>query len=227
MTISASTSSSTSILKPVTGWGVSYVAQAAGPRLSVYSQPGALTPALTVDNPWRADPARPDTSVPQVFLVEAQRDNGWIRVRLPIRPNGSSGWVRSADVTISPVAYRLTIQLSAHRLTVLDRGQVTYTGTVAVGAPSTPTPTGHYYIRVLIKAPNPNTVYGPYAYGLSSHSNTLNTFDGADAEIGIHGNDNPAVLGTNVTHGCIRIDNTEITQLANTLPLGTPVDITT
>ena len=93
------------------------------------------------------------------------------------------------------------------------------------GAPGTPTPTGHYYIRVLIKAPNPNTVYGPYAYGLSSHSDALSSFEGGDAEIGIHGNDDASVLGGSVTHGCIRIDNAEITRLAGMLPLGTPVDI--
>ena len=78
---------------------------------------------------------------------------------------------------------------------------------------------------MLIKAPNPHTVYGPYAYGLSSHSDTLTTFDGGDAETGIHGNNDPSVLGTSITHGCIRIDNAEITRLANMLPLGTPVDI--
>jgi lipoprotein-anchoring transpeptidase ErfK/SrfK len=80
-------------------------------------------------------------------------------------------------------------------------------------------------IRVLIKAPNPNTVYGPYAYGLSSHSDTLTSFNGGDGEIGIHGNNDASVLGHNITHGCIRIDNAEITRLAGKLPLGTPVDI--
>ena len=91
--------------------------------------------------------------------------------------------------------------------------------------PLAPTPTGHYYIRVLIKAPNPTTVYGPYAYGLSSHSEALSSFDGGDAEIGLHGNDDASVLGRDVTHGCIRMDNTEITKLAGILPLGTPVEI--
>jgi lipoprotein-anchoring transpeptidase ErfK/SrfK len=76
-----------------------------------------------------------------------------------------------------------------------------------------------------VKAANPGTVYGPYAYGLSSHSDALSTFDGGDAEIGIHGNNDASVLGRNVTHGCIRMDNAEITKLAAILPLGTPVEI--
>jgi lipoprotein-anchoring transpeptidase ErfK/SrfK len=68
-------------------------------------------------------------------------------------------------------------------------------------------------------------VYGPFAYGLSSHSESLEEFAGGDAEIGIHGNNDPSVLGKSVTHGCIRMDNAAITMLSKLLPLGTPVDI--
>jgi lipoprotein-anchoring transpeptidase ErfK/SrfK len=134
--------------------------------------------------------------------------------------------VRTTDVKLTPVTYKILVQLGLHKISVLERGEVIYTGPIADGAPATPTPTGQYYIRVLIKAANPNTVYGPYAYGLSSHSNALSTFDGADAEIGIHGNDDASVLGHSITHGCIRMDNAEITQLSHILPLGVPVDIT-
>jgi lipoprotein-anchoring transpeptidase ErfK/SrfK len=203
----------------------SLTAQAIVPHLVVYRSPNAHTPARVLDNPWLVDPSQPATAVPQVFLVEARRPDGWVRVLLPVRPNGSSGWVRATDVTLSPVTFKVRVQLGVHRLTVFDHGQVVYRGPVADGAPATPTPVGRYYVRVLIKAPDPNTVYGPYAYGLSSHSDALTSFDGGDAEIGIHGNDDASVLGESVTHGCIRIDNTEITALAGTLPLGTPVDI--
>ena len=86
-------------------------------------------------------------------------------------------------------------------------------------------PIGQFSIRVLVRAIDPTTVYGPYAYGLSSHSETLETFNGGDAEIGIHGNNDASVLGSNVTHGCVRIDNDAITMLSRQLPLGTPVDI--
>ncbi len=221
-TIAASTTTTVGVAPDP---NVAFVAQAKVPRVRIYARPGAANPILTVDNPWRTQASRPDTAVPQVFLTDTRRDDGWVRVLLPIRPNGSVGWIRATDVSVSPVVYRLTVALAAHRITVYDHGTVQYSGKIADGALSTPTPPGRYYIRVLIKAPNPNTVYGPYAYGLSSHSDTLNMFDGSDAEIGIHGNDNPAVLGTSVTHGCIRIDNKEISTLATLLPLGTPVDI--
>ena len=91
-----------------------------------------------------------------------------------------------------------------------------YQGDVAIGTDDTPTPTGEYYVRVKVKAIDPNTVYGPYAWGLSSHSDALETFDGGDAEIGIHGNNDATVLGHDVTHGCVRMDNDAITTLTTT-----------
>ncbi len=218
---SSSSSTTTTSLPP----GVSLVARATVSKLAVFDQPGATAPAQILDNPWTVDPAVPSSTVPQVFLIESSRADGWLQVLLPVRPNGSTGWVRASDVSVGPVAFRVSVELGAHRITVFDHLSVLYQGPVAVGTQATPTPTGHYFIRVLIKAPNPHTVYGPYAYGLSSHSDALSTFGGADAEIGIHGNDDASVLGDDATHGCIRMDNTEITKLAGMLPLGTPVDI--
>lgn len=205
---------------------VSLVAVAVGPEVVVYDRPVRSAPNRAFPNPWSVDPQRPAAVVEQVFLVEDRQADGWIRVLLPVRPNGSSGWVRASNVSIRAVTYAVKVDLRARQITVLDRGAVLYQAPVAVGKPSTPTPTGRYYVRVLIKAPNPRTVYGPYAYGLSSHSDALTSFNGGDAEIGLHGNDDASVLGRAVTHGCIRMDNAEITQLAALLPLGTPVDIT-
>ena len=79
---------------------------------------------------------------------------------------------------------------------------------------------------MLLQSPDPGGAYGPFAYGLSSHSDALETFAGGDAEIGIHGNNDASALGQSVSHGCIRMDNAAITDLASKLPLGTPVDVT-
>lgn len=222
--VSASATTATSSTRPPVPAGA-LVAQAIGPRVTIYAQPNAGAHAQSFPNPWQVDPSRPKSLVPQVFLVETQRADGWDEVLLPVRPNGSVGWVRATEVTVRSVAYHVRVELGAHRITVLNGNAVVYQGPVAVGAPATPTPTGHYYIRVLIKAPSPNTVYGPYAYGLSSHSDALSTFNGGDAEIGLHGNNDASVLGHDVTHGCIRMDNAEIATLSTLLPLGTPVDI--
>lgn len=203
---------------------VSLIARVQVPNIGVYDSPTSPQPSRNFANPWplNNDPKLP---VQLVFLVE-QRQGSWLKVLLPIRPNGTTGYVRSGDVSLQQDQYRITVQLAAHRLVVYNGDAVMLSDTVAVGAPGTPTPTGTYFIRVLLKAPDPTTVYGPYAYGLSGHSEALDTFDGGDAELGIHGNNDASVLGTDASHGCIRMSNDKITTLAGLLPLGTPVQIT-
>jgi lipoprotein-anchoring transpeptidase ErfK/SrfK len=214
---------------------ISYIATAKPtvPEVSVYDAPNGTKASRQLENPWLYDPSVPTSKVPQVFLVKKQQ-TGWVQVLLPVRPNGSTGWVKSTDVSITPNPFAIKVALGAHKITVTNGASVVYTGPVAVGATDpplpdagkpTPTPTGQYYLRILLQAPDPNTVYGPYAYGLSSHSDSLDQFEGSDAEIGIHGNNDASVLGKNATHGCIRMDNAAITMLAKQLPLGTPVDI--
>ncbi len=195
-------------------------------NIGVFTSPGQPAPSQTFPNPWLYDPGNPATGVPQTFLVKSQRADGWVEVLLPVRPNGSTGWVQAADVSLTQNPYRIAVSLGAHTITVTNGHDVIYTGPVAVGAPDTPTPTGNYYLYVLLQAPDPSGPYGPYAYGLSSHSDALETFAGGDAEIGIHGNNDASALGQNVSHGCIRMDNAGITDLAGKLPLGTPVDVT-
>ena len=121
--------------------------------------------------------------------------------------------------------YELDVSVGAHTIQVRDGTSVVYQGPVAVGAPATPTPTGDYYVRVLLRSTDPTSVYGPFAYGLSAHSDALTTFAGGDAEVGVHGNNDASALGRSVTHGCVRMDNAEITALSALLPLGTPVHI--
>jgi lipoprotein-anchoring transpeptidase ErfK/SrfK len=226
---------STTISKSTVAPYVSYIATAKSTvtQVPIYDSPTATTPSRQLENPWLVDPNVPTSKVTQVFLVKEQRTD-WIQVLLPVRPNGSTGWVKTADVSVTPNTFAIKIQLAKHTITVTNAEKVLYTGKVAVGATDpplpdagkpTPTPTGEYYLRVLLQAPDPNTVYGPYAYGLSSHSDVLDEFAGGDAEIGIHGNNDASVLGTNATHGCVRMDNAAITMLSKQLPLGTPVDI--
>jgi lipoprotein-anchoring transpeptidase ErfK/SrfK len=215
---------------------LSYIAtvKPAVTKVDVFDAPSDGGKARTFDNPWLYDPEVPTSKVPQVFLVKQQRPDGWVQVLLPVRPNGSTGWVKAADVTLQPNPYSIDVELGAHTITVNKGADTIYRGPIAIGATNpplpdvgkpTPTPTGEYYLRILLQAPDPNTVYGPYAYGLSSHSDSLDEFAGGDAEIGIHGNNDASVLGTDATHGCIRMDNDAITTLAKQLPLGTPVTV--
>jgi lipoprotein-anchoring transpeptidase ErfK/SrfK len=150
---------------------------------------------------------------------------GWLHVFLPVQPNGSTGWIASREVSTAKTHYWVQVLQSAHRLKVYQGKKVLITTPAAIGKTDTPTPGGAYYLTELLQPPNPNGDYGPYAYGLSGQSTALTDFNGHDPIIGIHGTNQPNLLGTSVSHGCIRISNTMITRLAKMLPLGTPVQI--
>jgi len=180
-----------------------------------------------VDGAVRRTLADPQPSgAPLVFLVEERRP-GWLRVQLPVRPNGSSGWVRTDQVRVAGVPYRLDVHLAAHRLELYSFDALERTFPIGVGTRETPTPGGTFYLKELLRPPDPSGPYGPYAYGLSGFSNTLKSFAGGDGVIGIHGTDDPSAVGRDVSHGCIRLRNADITALTKALPLGTPVRILT
>lgn len=194
----------------------SIIATARGDRIAVYRKPGG-NPRFYMSNPTPVGSDR-------VFLVEGSNGDGWLRVLLPIRPNGSKAWIRSDDATLSKTTYRIHVYLADHRIVVKhDAGDVTIKGPIGVGTKRTPTPDGEYYIVSLLKTPKENSPYGPYAFGLSGFSSVLKSFAGGPGRIGLHGTNRPELLGQDVSHGCIRMSNDDITKLANTLPLGTPV----
>ena len=148
-----------------------------------------------------------------------------MRVLLPVRPNGSQGWVRTADVKLFQHDYRITVSTGSHELRVYRAGKVVMRAPVGLGTGTTPTPGGVFYVKELIRPTNPKGAYGPYAYGLSGYSDVLDEFLGGRGEIGIHGTNDPGSVGRSVSHGCIRMRNADITKLTTLLPLGVPVQI--
>lgn len=199
------------------------MATAKEPSIDVYASAEATEPERQIVSGV-------DTSVdtiPVVFLVKDLTEGDRIEVYLPVRPNGSVGWVDTADVVVSRVTHRIEVRLSDHRLRVFDGDKVVADEAVGVGRTDRPTPGGVYYLKELLQPPNPNGVYGSYAYGLSGFSNVLQEFNGGTGVIGIHGTNDPGAIGGDVSSGCIRLENAAIERLVNEigLPLGTPVEI--
>jgi lipoprotein-anchoring transpeptidase ErfK/SrfK len=193
------------------------VGEARGPSVAVFASPRARKPFMTLRNP-NTHGSR------LVFLVKARRP-GWELVYLPKRPNGSTGWVSDAQLELARDPYRVTVALRAHRLTVTKAGRRLLSAPVGVGKAATRTPTGTYFVADLLQQANPSGAYGPFAFGLSAYSNVLFSFGGGPGQIGLHGTNEPGALGTDVSHGCIRVANAVIERLAKLLPLGTPVVI--
>ncbi len=196
---------------------VTLVAESKIPSIPIFESPGAPTPKMSLSHPN-------EDKAPRVFLVKSIQ-SPWLEVLLPVRPNGSRGWIRESDVKLSKNPFRVRVELNAHRLTAWNGNTVIAQEPVGIGRANTPTPGGEYYITSLLQPPNPNGLYGPYAFGLSGFSNVLESFAGGPGVVGLHGTDNPAGLGQDVSAGCIRMKNEAITRLAGLLPLGTPVEI--
>lgn len=199
----------------------------AGPFL-VASSPDALT---VHDRPDPASASRlldpgAETSGQLVFLVRDQVAD-WLEVYLPVRPNGSTGWLRRDELELSEHPYRIELSISGHTLVLYSGTDALMEVPIGVGTGSTPTPGGVYYIKELLRPPDPSGFYGPYAYGLSGFSNVLYDYAGGTGVIGLHGTDDPSSVGRDASNGCIRMDNDVITRMVEEfgLPLGTPVII--
>jgi lipoprotein-anchoring transpeptidase ErfK/SrfK len=148
----------------------------------------------------------------------------WFHVQLPMKPNGITGWVRASDLVLGSVNTRIVVDKSARRLTFFRGGRPVLTTRVAVGAPSSPTPAGRYYVDQKLIPSDPQGPYGPAAIGISAFSNVLTGW-AQGGPIGIHGTDEPSSIGHNVSNGCIRLPNAVIKRLFPQVIAGTPVII--
>ncbi|MFL5928034.1 MAG: L,D-transpeptidase [Gaiellaceae bacterium] len=148
----------------------------------------------------------------------------WAHVRLPVLPNGTTGWVpRDALGGYGIVETHLVVDLEHLTATLLRDGRVVFRAPVGIGRPEAPTPKGQFYIRDrLTRYSSP--FYGPLAFGTSARSATLTDWP-AGGFIGIHGTNEPELLPGRVSHGCIRLRNADIVRLGRLMPVGTPVTI--
>jgi L,D-transpeptidase catalytic domain len=185
------------------------------PRVAIYRSPGAKRALLLLR---KRDPR----GTPRAFLVRSTARR-WVRVYLPTRPNGSEGWIQQRALRTYTNGYRLVVRLRRHELHLWRGTDLLATYPVAVGTRRTPTPRGLFYIVELLRPRDPAGSYGPYSFGLSAHSTVLKRFAGGDGRVGLHGTNQPRLIGSDVSHGCIRLRNAAIRRLAKILPLGTPV----
>lgn len=107
--------------------------------------------------------------------------------------------------------YRIIVDLSDRMLYLLDNNIVIKGYPVGIGKMLTHTPVGSY--TIINKAPNPGGPFGAYWMGLSR------------PHYGIHGTNDPSSIGHEVSHGCIRMRNEDVVQLAGIVPIGTSVTI--
>src|SRR4051812_7479707 len=97
---------------------------------------------------------------PVGLLVLATHDDGrgrpWLRVALPDRPNGASGWIPADDTRLTTTPYRIEIATATRRVRLLRDGHVVLRARAVVGAPGTPTPHGLFAVAERVRQPDPD-----------------------------------------------------------------------
>jgi hypothetical protein len=169
-------------------------------------------------------PRRPLTSVRTVLPVLGNAVHGsWLRVRLPGRPNGHTGWISAAHTRAISTDWRLQVDLSARRVLVYQQGTVVRRFPAVVGKASTPTPRGRFFVEEAM-ALGHSAAGGPYALATSARSNVFQEFEGGPGQIALHGRNHLAgALGTASSHGCVRLGTAAIVWLARRIGAGTPL----
>ena len=189
--------------------------------------PARTRPSASAHIITRLKPITPEQTQNLVLALEGQinaKGEYWVRVRLPILPNGRTGWVpRGALGAYNKIWTHLVIDRRLFSATLYKRGAAVFTTRVGVGKPYWPTPAGEFYVRERITGFS-DLIYGPLAFGTNARSAVLTDWPGGGF-IGIHGTNQPEILPGRVSHGCVRMPNRAILRLARLMPLGTPVTI--
>jgi lipoprotein-anchoring transpeptidase ErfK/SrfK len=190
-------------------------AQAAVPSVDLYQTADAESAMWNLPNPTHE-------GVPLSFTV-LERQGSRLHVRLPIRPNGSTAWIDASQVITFVVPNHLLVDLSDREVTALHGDEELMRASLAVGSPSTPTPTGDFYIDISVA--HPGGSYGDWMLSIAGFSDVLHSFGGGIGQIAFHGWSDTSVIGQAVSNGCLRMPNDVITRLATLAPVGTPVTI--
>ena len=191
--------------------------------LGVHAAPGTERAYMSLDaaNPW-------GQRLRLLVIRGSADDDGdiWLRIQLPIWPNGQAGWVAASDVRVATTTERLVVDLSDRRLVRLSEGRAVARVPVAIGSPGTPTPPGRYFVWAKVDTGRPSGPYGDFILGLSGFSDAIEPWAEwpGQPRLAIHGTDDPSDAGHAVSKGCVRVLNALLGRLTD-LPLGTPVII--
>ena len=171
----------------------------------------------------------PEATDDLVMVLDRTEARGreWLRVRLPVRPNGTTGWVPASVLgELQPVKTWLKISTKTFKATLVKDGKVVFRAPIGVGQSQWPTPRGQFYIRAKLKGyGSAGSFYGPLAFITSATSNQLTDWPGGGL-VGVHGTSQPGLIPGKISHGCVRMRNADILKLEKLMKVGTPLTVT-
>ena len=159
-----------------------------------------------------------------LMVTDRTADGQWLKVQIPVRPNGTEGWIPAEQAVLSSHFIRATVNLTDRVVKVWDGDDLIAETGAVIGTANTPTPVGRFFVNDLVEK-WPDSAYGPYILSLSGFSEAMERFNGGLPVIAIHGTNRPELIGGAHSNGCIRIPNDVVIFLAENVPMGTPVDI--
>jgi lipoprotein-anchoring transpeptidase ErfK/SrfK len=163
----------------------------------------------------------------RLTLPVLRTHGGWLRVRLPERPNGKSGWIPRADAVLARTPYVIVVDLAARHLELFRAGRLVLDAPAGVGRPQYPTPTGTFFVGLFAEAPSP--AWGPFVLVTTAHSDAITDWESSgDALVAIHGplgaDAQIGTTGAAISHGCIRLHVRDLVRL-RAVPSGSLVEV--
>ncbi len=164
--------------------------------------------------------------IPTTAWIQATSRNGeWGRVQVPYVSPQRNGWIPLQGLKRARTWIAVHVDLSAHRVTVTRAGRKLFSFLATIGAPSSPTPPGRYFVSDRIPFWL-GSALGSFAFGISGIQPRLPAGWSGGNQLAIHGTNDPALIGTSSSAGCVRVSEMALAKLKPLLLLGTPVIIT-
>jgi lipoprotein-anchoring transpeptidase ErfK/SrfK len=149
----------------------------------------------------------------------------WVQVRALRNRTQVKVWIPTWATRRVWIAYKIKVDISSRLATIYKNGRVNRRFRVVVGAPSTPTPTGTWYVVDRMHL-HTSWSQGTWALATSAFSRVLKRFDGGQGQVALHAR---ALLrdpvGTAASHGCVRFNDGNIAWMAAHIPNGTQIQI--
>jgi len=165
------------------------------------------------------------TALPILDSASSPTTGSWVQVRLPGRPNEHTGWISADRTRLTSTGWSIALRLSTRRVTIYHRGRVKRRFAAVIGTPSTPTPTGTFFVEEAVALSG--KAGGPFALATSARSEVLQEFAGGPGQIALHGTAGLAgAPGSAASHGCVRLSTHAITWLSRRIGGGAPLTIT-
>lgn len=188
-------------------------------QLAVRSEPDPSAPVIRYLHQFRSD-----FRLQVVFALDQTTGTDgrtWFKVSLPMRPNGTLGWIPAGTVALRPMRNHIVVHRGLRTIDLFRGARRILHAKVAVGAPGRETPLGEFFVMARFVPDDP--FLGVFALETSAYSR-LTEWPGGGI-VGIHGTSEPWLLGRAVSHGCVRVSNATALALKRLAPVGTPISI--